>query len=172
MAESEPVRAEALPPLPPDLRLGASELGPIEDARHALGRLAGAVAALPPGDPVLGHLAWAEAVASSRLAGSALGLRDLLAHEGGAPAAVAAADVRAVARHAAALGHGVDALRGGAPLGLRLLREVHEVLLLRRDGRGRRAAGWGVDGSRGMEGPPGRRECKRHARRADHTDDQ
>jgi hypothetical protein len=43
-------------------------------------------------------------------------------------------DVQEVSHYVAALNHGLDRLRGGFPLSLRLIREIHEVLLSK--GRG------------------------------------
>jgi Fic family protein len=61
--------------------------------------------------------------------------------------------VREVSRYVAALQHGFDRMRGGMPISLRLIREVHGVLL--KDGRGgnqapgefRRRQNW-IGGSR------------------------
>jgi Fic family protein len=39
-------------------------------------------------------------------------------------------DVQEVSNYVAALNHGLDRLRGGFPLSLRLIREIHEVLRL------------------------------------------
>jgi Fic family protein len=56
-------------------------------------------------------------------------LSDLLLYEQSESPGVPIEDVEEVSRYVAALNHGIRRLRGGFPLSLRLLREVHEVLL-------------------------------------------
>ena len=122
-------------PLPPDppVDLGG-ELGMrLEEASHALGRLDGVSAAIDPG-----HLLYVyvrkEAVLSSQIEGTNSTLTDLLQYEADGAPGVPVDDVRAVSRYVAALHHGVDRMRGGMPLCLRLLREMHGVLMA--EGRG------------------------------------
>jgi Fic family protein len=56
-------------------------------------------------------------------------LTDLMLYEVDEESSVSLDDVREVSRYVAAAEHGFKRLRGGFPLSVRLLREVHEVLL-------------------------------------------
>ncbi len=141
-------------PLPPDPRLefkpSLSEA--LERASHALGRLDGVSASLDP-DLLLYMYVRKEAVLSSQIEGTQSTLTDLLQYENAEVPGVPEEDVREVSRYVAALQHGFDRLRGGLPISLRLIREVHGVLL--RGGRGgnqtpgefRRSQNW-IGGSR------------------------
>jgi Fic family protein len=75
-----------------------------------------------------------EALVSSQIEGTQSSLSDLLLYESEQAPGVPLDDVREVSDYVAALSHGIERLRGGFPLSLRLLREIHGVLL--RDGRG------------------------------------
>jgi len=70
-----------------------------------------------------------EAVLSSMIEGTQSSLADLLLFELDEQPGVPVEDAREVSRYVAALEHGLKRLRGGFPLSLRLLREVHKVLL-------------------------------------------
>jgi Fic family protein len=150
----EVVRAYVPRPLPPDPPLDLAPLQrPIERASQALGRLDGLAALLPDPQLVIYYSVRREAVFSSQIEGTQSSLSDLLLFElhGGDDAGVG--DVREVSSYVAALDHGLTRLRTGFPLSLRLLREIHAVLL--RDGRGstkapgefRRSQNW-IGGSR------------------------
>jgi Fic family protein len=73
-------------------------------------------------------------VLSSMIEGTQSSLADLMLLELDEQPGVPLADAREVSRYVAALEHGLSRLRGGFPLSLRLIREVHEVLLS--EGRG------------------------------------
>jgi Fic family protein len=75
-----------------------------------------------------------EAVLSSQIEGTQSSLSDLLLFENEDAPGVPVDDVREVSNYVAALDHGLERLRGGFPLSLRLIREIHEILL--RKGRG------------------------------------
>jgi Fic family protein len=75
-----------------------------------------------------------EAVLSSQIEGTQSSLSDLLLFENNEAPGVPLNDVQEVSNYVAALNHGLDRLRGGFPLSLRLIREIHEVLLS--EGRG------------------------------------
>lgn len=80
-------------------------------------------------------------------------MSDLLLFESEEAAGVSLEDVQEVSNYVAALNHGLDRLRSGFPLSLRLMREIHAVLLAK--GRGsdkdpgefRRSQNW-IGGSR------------------------
>lgn len=140
-----------LPPEPP-LVFDPELREALERASHALGRLDGVSASLDP-DLLLYMYVRKEAVLSSQIEGTQSTLTDLLQYENAEAPGVPEEDVREVSRYVAALQHGFDRMRGGMPLSLRLIREVHGVLLT--DARGghqapgefRRSQNW-VGGSR------------------------
>jgi Fic family protein len=80
-----------------------------------------------------------EAVLSSMIEGTHSSLADLMLFELDEQPGVPLDDAREVSRYVAALEHGLARLRGGFPLSLRLIREVHEVLM-GREGRGAKLA--------------------------------
>ena len=140
-----------LPPKPP-LAFDPDLREALERASHALGRLDGVSASLDP-DLLLYMYVRKEAVLSSQIEGTQSTLTDLLQYENAEAPGVPEKDVREVSRYVAALQHGFDRMRGGMPISLRLIREVHGVLL--KDGRGgnqapgefRRSQNW-IGGSR------------------------
>ena len=75
-----------------------------------------------------------EAVLSSHIEGTQSSLSDLFLFENEEAPGVPLSDVQEVSNYVAALDHGLQRLRGGFPLSLRLIREIHEVLLSK--GRG------------------------------------
>jgi Fic family protein len=139
-------------PLDPPLVFDAELHAALEAASHALGRLDGVSASFEP-DLLLYMYVRKEAVLSSQIEGTQSTLTDLLQYENAEAPGVPEEDVREVSRYVAALQHGFDRMRGGMPISLRLIREVHGVLL--RDGRGgnqapgefRRSQNW-IGGSR------------------------
>src|SRR5438034_3875007 len=101
----------------------------------ALGRLDALTDLLPNASLLLYAFVRKEAVLSSMIEGTQSSLADLLLYEIHEQPGVPLEDARDVSRYVSALEHGLKRLRGGFPLSLRLLREVHEILL----GRGRGA---------------------------------
>jgi Fic family protein len=75
-----------------------------------------------------------EALLSSQIEGTQSSLSDLLLFENDELPQVSLDDVTEVSNYVAAIGHGMRRLRDGFPLSLRLLREMHEMLL--QSGRG------------------------------------
>ena len=131
----ESIRAFVPPPLPPNppVRLdGLQSL--LEQASQSLGRLDGLASILP--NPALFIYTYVrkEAVLSSQIEGTQSSLSDLLIFENDEAPGVPLNDVLEVSNYVAALNHGLGRLRGGFPLSLRLIREIHEVLLSK--GRG------------------------------------
>lgn len=106
-----------------------------DSALLALGRLDGVTDLLPNAALLLYGYVRKEAVLSSMIEGTQSSLADLLLYELDEQPGVPVEDAREVSRYVAALEHGLARLRGGFPLSLRLIREVHEVLL----GKGRGA---------------------------------
>ncbi len=75
-----------------------------------------------------------EALLSSQIEGTQSSFNDLLLYESDETPGVPLDDVREVSNYVAAMDHGLSRLRGGFPLSLRLIREIHEILLSK--GRG------------------------------------
>jgi Fic family protein len=140
-----------LPPVPGlELTGGLRDL--LEHASISLGRLDGVSASLDP-DRLLYIYVRKEAVLSSQIEGTQSTLSDLLRFEADGAPGMPLDDVREVSRYVAALHHGFNLLRGGLPVSLRLVRELHQVLM--QEGRGstrapgdfRRSQNW-IGGSR------------------------
>jgi Fic family protein len=123
-------------PLPPDppLDLTVEHFDRLERANRALGKLDGLSRFLPDVSLFVYWYVRKEAVLSSQIEGTQSSLSDLLLYEQSEAPGVPIEDVEEVSHYVAAVGHGIDRLREGFPLSLRLLREVHEVLL--KTGRG------------------------------------
>lgn len=126
----------ALPPDPPIVWSSALRRR-FDDALVALGRLDALSAHLPNASLVLYSFVRKEAVLSSQIEGTQSSLADLLLYEIDEQPGVPVEDVREVSRCVAALEHGLQSLRGGLPLSMRLLRGMHEVLLAHPGGRGK-----------------------------------
>jgi Fic family protein len=124
-------------PLPPRPAIdwSAALRSRYDAALLALGRLDAVTDLLPNAALLLYSFVRKEAVLSSMIEGTQSSFADLLLFELDEQPGVPVEDAREVSRYVAALEHGLTRLRGGFPLSLRLIREVHEVLL----GRGRGA---------------------------------
>ena len=134
--QGESVRAfvpDPLPPVPP-IAWGQTLMASQQRAALALGRLDGIASILP--DPALFLYSYVrkEAVLSSQIEGTQSSLSDLLAYENTQAPGVPLDDVVEVSNYVAALDHGLKRLQDGFPLCLRLVKEIHGVLLA--SGRG------------------------------------
>ena len=134
-AGGERVRAYVPAPLPPKPSL---ELGRFmhvyERAIAAVGRLDGVTTILPSTPLFLYMYVRKEALLSSQIEGTQSSLSDLLLFENHEAPTVELDDVTEVSNYVAAIEHGVSRMRGGFPLSLRLIREMHAILL--KSGRG------------------------------------
>jgi len=131
----ESYRAYIPPPLPPDPAVNMSGMEPLlERANQALGRLDGITLVLPDPDLFIYMYVRKEALLSSQIEGTQSSLSDLLLFESDEVPGVPLDDVQEVSRYVAAMSHGLQRLQGDFPLSLRLIREIHDVLM--RDGRG------------------------------------
>lgn len=135
----EAVRAfvpDPLPPRPP-VEWAPSLVSLQQKAALALGRLDGVTSLLP--DPALFIYAYVrkEAVLSSQIEGTQSSLSDLLAYENDQAPGAPLDDVQEVSCYVAALDHGLKRLREGFPLSLRLVKEIHGVLLSSGRGSGK-----------------------------------
>jgi Fic family protein len=126
-----------LPPAPP-LSWDTELLRRMDHANRALGRLDGISQVWPNSGHFLNQLLYQyvrkEAVLSSQIEGTQSSLSDLLLYELEETSGVPLDDVQEVSSYVAALTHGLSRLREGFPLSLRLLREIHGILLAK--GRG------------------------------------
>jgi len=131
----ESVKAFVPPPLPPNpaVRLDGLQLL-LEQANQSLGRLDGLASVIPNLSLFICAYVRKEAVLSSQIEGTQSSLSDLLLFENDEAPGVPLIDVQEVSNYVAALNHGLERLRGGFPLSLRLIREIHEVLMSK--GRG------------------------------------
>lgn len=118
-------------PLPPDppLEVDATMHGLQADAMLELGRLDGLTSRLPDPDQFLFAFARKEAVLSSQIEGTQSSLSDLMLFERGAVPEVPADDVQEAVNYVLALNHGLDLIRSGIPISIRLIREMHGILL-------------------------------------------
>ncbi|MET0395535.1 MAG: Fic/DOC family N-terminal domain-containing protein [Longimicrobiaceae bacterium] len=123
-----------LPPAPP-LAFSPDLQRIHEEAVHAVGQLEGVSRTMDP-DRLLYLYVRKEAVLSSQIEGTQSTLSDLLEYENDAVRGTPLDDVQEVSRYVAALYHGLGRIqRGELPLSLRLIREIHGVLM--QEGRGR-----------------------------------
>lgn len=129
----------SLPPNPPIVFDGDLQEAN-DNALLALGRLDSAAAFLPDTHLFLYQYIRREAIVSSQIEGTQSSLSDLMLFEMDDVPTVSPDDVIEVSRYVAAIEHGLARLEQGFPLSLRLIREIHGVLL---------------SGGRGSEKTPG-----------------
>ncbi len=122
-----------LPPTPP-IQWGDRLQARSQQAMLAVGRLDGLTGLLPDVGQFLYTYIRKEAVLSSQIEGNQSSLSDLLLFENTEAPGVPSDDVVEVANYVAAFEHGLNRMQRGFPLSLRLIREIHGVLLRR--GRG------------------------------------
>jgi cell filamentation protein, protein adenylyltransferase len=152
----EKVRAfipNPLPPVPP-LVLESTDQDLIDRANRALGTLDGITGFVPDSQLFIYFYVRKEALLSSQIEGTQSSFSDFLLFENEGAPGVPLDDVQEVSNYVAAMNHGLKRLRqDNFPLSLRLIREIHGVLLSK--GRGsdkdpgefRRSQNW-VGGSR------------------------
>jgi Fic family protein len=148
------LRSYVPPPLPPVPAVGMGQLQLLlEQANQALGRLDGFTSVLPDLSLFLYAYVRKEALLSSQIEGTQSSLSDLLLFENSEAPGVPIQDVQDVSNYVAALNHGMRRLREGFPLSLRLIREIHGVLLSevrgsnKQPGEFRRSQNW-IGGTR------------------------
>ena len=108
--------------------------GKFDQALLALGRLDSISTFLPDISLFLYMYVRKEAVLSSMIEGTRSSLSDLLLFELDMEPGVPVGDVREVSNYVVALDHGLKRIAEGFPLSLRLIKEMHSILLAR--GRG------------------------------------
>ncbi|WP_158925862.1 Fic family protein [Acidisphaera sp. S103] len=133
--DGEMVRAYVPVPLPPIPPVDLSGLHvALELANQTIGRLDGIASVLPDPSLFLYIYIRKEALLSSQIEGTQSSLSDLLLYEAEEVPGVPIDDTREVSNYVAAMSHGLSRLREDFPLSLRLIREIHEILLSK--GRG------------------------------------
>jgi Fic family protein len=122
-------------------------------ANRAVGKLDGVLGFFPDPTLLLYTYVRKEAVLSSQIEGTQSSLADLLLFENKEAPGVPLGDVQEVSNYVEAMQHGLKRLREGFPLSLRLIREIHEILLKKTRGADktpgefRRSQNW-IGGSR------------------------
>jgi Fic family protein len=124
-----------LPPKPPLDLTALQDL--ISNANQAIGKLDIVSEILPDSNLLLYYYVRKEAVLSSQIEGTQSSLSDLILYESDQPPSVPIHDVSEVSSYVKALEHGLKRTREGFPLSLRLIREMHAILLAK--GRGNQA---------------------------------
>ncbi len=131
----ETAEAFVPPPLPPSPALRLDGLyRRLESANRALGQLDGVTSILPDAQLFLYMYIRKEAVLSSQIEGTQSSLVDLLLFESEEAPGAPLDDVQQVSNYVAAMNHGLTQIRDGFPVSLRLIREIHSILLSK--GRG------------------------------------
>lgn len=151
----ETVRAFVPNPLPPtpQLELSGSLQRKLDEASYALGKLDAAAELLPDVGLFLYMFIRKEAVLSSMIEGTQSSLSDLLLFELQEKPGVPLDDVQEVSNYVAAMNYGLQRLKDGFPLSLRLIREIHAELQakgrgsLKSPGEFRRSQNW-IGGTR------------------------
>jgi len=116
-------------PLPPRIDYSESLVSALSRADAALSELSGLARYLPNPHLLIASYVRREAVLSSRIEVTRVGLPELLLGEVAEPPPESSAEQQEVRNYVAALEHGIERLRGGFPLSLRLVREIHERLM-------------------------------------------
>jgi Fic family protein len=133
----ESVEAFVPDPLPPAQIDLTSHYAILDRANQALGRLEGLSLLLPNASLFLYLYIQKEALLSSQIEGTQSSLADLIMFENAQAPNAPMDDVEEVSNYVAAVNHGLRRLDSGFPLSLRLLKEIHAILL--RGGRGANA---------------------------------
>ncbi|HAT1773585.1 TPA: Fic family protein [Legionella pneumophila] len=141
-------------PLPPSPSIEMDKIYPyLDQASLALGRLDGLSIILPDPSLFLYMYIRKEAVLSSQIEGTQSSLSDLLLYENQEIQGVPDQDVVEVSNYVAAIEHGLERIKNGFPLSLRLIRDMHEILLnkgrgsSKQPGEFRRSQNW-IGGTR------------------------
>lgn len=127
---SETYQAFEPNPLPPKPDVDLSEVSILmEKANQAIGRLNGVIESTVDSSVLNYTYVRKEAVLSSQIEGTQSTLDDLLMYESDQSQGISVADAAEVSSYVAALNHGLDRINEGFPLSLRLIREIHKILL-------------------------------------------
>lgn len=119
---------EPLPPKSPSIRFEREIMALLSEADRSLARLDGVGSILPNPDLFVGMYVRHEAVLSSQIEGTQSTLEDILQLEADGAAAAHPRDVEEVVNYVKALNGGLERLQE-LPLSLRLIREIHAMLM-------------------------------------------
>lgn len=122
-----------LPPSPP-IQFDDELQEVMGQANRAIGRLDALSDLLPDPTLFLYQYVRKEALLSSQIEGTQSSFSDLLLFEKGEIPGIPLDEVQEVSNYVVAMNHGLARLKEGLPLSLRLMREIHSILLQR--GRG------------------------------------
>lgn len=126
----ESYKAYVPPKLPPEPPLDLVKLYPhLEKATLALAKLNTISQSIPNTSLFIYTYVRKEALLSSQIEGTQSSFSDLMLFEHQQKSEVSLEDVEEVSNYVKAINYGLERLRGGFPLSLRLLREIHGVLL-------------------------------------------
>jgi len=113
--------------VPRELTLRPETIMLLSEADAALGRLAGAGRLLPDPHLLVNAYITREAVASSRIEGTQASVTEVF--DADVSGVSSRNDVREVRNYITALRHGLKRLNDDFPVSLRLIKEMHELLL-------------------------------------------
>ena len=117
-------------PVPRRVQLPSDVMVLLDEATGAVHRLGGVGRLIPNRHLLIGPHLRLEAVLSSRIEGTETDVSQLLRYEAGqTPPPDEADDAREVRNYVLAMEHGLQRVRDGFPVSVRLLREMHELLL-------------------------------------------
>jgi Fic family protein len=117
-----------LPPQPPINLMDPDLQEALQGASFALGGLDKITLLIPEPDHLISFYILKEAVLSNQIEGTQSSFSDVVLSEPGSGTLVASAETREVVNYTLAMRHGLERLRT-FPLSLRLLREIHSILL-------------------------------------------
>ncbi|PCJ29076.1 MAG: cell filamentation protein Fic [Rickettsiales bacterium] len=140
--------------LPPGGGIDLQKLHPyLEKATCAIAELNGAAKFLPNHSLFIYMYVRREALLSSQIEGTQSSFSDLMLFENDQKPNISLDDVEEVSNYVKAINYGLERIKNGFPLSLRLLREIHEILLsgirgsLKSPGEFRRSQNW-IGGTR------------------------
>jgi len=126
----EPFKAFIPPKLPPTPPLNMDVLYPyLDKATKAISELNGMTSIIPNVSLFIYMYVRKEALLSSQIEGTQSSFSDLILFENEQKPEVSVEDIEEVSHYVSAISHGLKRLKSGFPLCLRLLKEMHAILL-------------------------------------------
>ncbi|MCX5924721.1 MAG: Fic family protein [Candidatus Dependentiae bacterium] len=131
-------KAYVPPLLPPEPPIDLQQLYPhLEKATQALAELNSVTKSIPNTALFMYMYVRKEALLSSQIEGTQSSFSDLILFEHDQKPEVSLSDVEEVSNYVKAINHGLERLKNNFPLSLRLLREIHAILLSGKRGLGK-----------------------------------
>ncbi len=126
----KPYKAYIPQPLPPEPALDMARLYPLlEKATTAVAELNSVAKSVPNSSLFIYMYVRKEALLSSQIEGTQSSFADLMLFENQQKPSVSLDDVEEVSNYVKAIQYGIQRIQTGFPLSLRLLREIHKLLL-------------------------------------------